>query len=259
MKYIEEGPFFLAGSRSFIASGVIIVYMIASRHKIVFTRTSLASGAMLCACVICFVVANKMTTAANAVVLEYISPAFVLVFSALFLGQKLKKVETTVVALTFCGILMFFADELDIGNMAGNIIAIVSGAFMGGTFIINGRIKDMSEKMSGILLAHAFTAVIGFSVGSVTTEIDLSAVEIILMLILGVVQLGIPYVLYGKASSMISPLSCSLIGMIEPLLNPVWVAVFYGEIPGVFAMTGGIIVLGTVVFYNVWDEKSSGL
>ena len=80
---------------------------------------------------------------------------------------------------------------------------------------------------------------------------------VLFLVVLGIVQLGIPYVLFAKASSLISPLSCSLLGMIEPLLNPVWVALFYGEIPGIFALTGGIIVLGAVIFYNIWDEKYS--
>ena len=128
---------------------------------------------------------------------------------------------------------------------------------MGGMFIFNGGIHDMSEKMTGILLAHIMTAAIGIPVGIMTSAPAVSGMEIGCIFILGVVQLGIPYVLYGKASSLIRPLACSLIGMVEPLLNPVWVALFYGEVPGLFALLGGVIVLGAVVFYNVWEEKSS--
>ena len=257
MKYIDESPFLIAGTRSFISGTVVLLYMMASRYKIKITKSSVSAGVCLCGCVTCFVIANKMTTAANAIVLQYIAPAFVLVITAVFLKQKLKKMEIGVVAVTFAGIMLFFMDELDLGSMAGNCIAIISGLFMGGMFIFNGSIHDMSEKMTGILLAHILTAVIGIPTGLITSGVSVTGIEIACILLLGIVQLGIPYIFYGKASSMISPLSCSLLGMIEPLLNPVWVALFYGEIPGLFALAGGIIVLGAVVYYNIWDEKNS--
>lgn len=257
MKYIDCNPFFIAGGRSFISSMVVLLYMYTSKMKVQFNRQSVPAGISLCGCVTCFVCANKMTTAANAIVLQYVSPAVVLIISALFLGQKLKKMEVGVVALTFAGILLFFMDELDLGSMAGNFVAIISGTFMGAMFIFNARIDDMAVKMSGILFAHMMTALIGLPVGIVSGHVNLDFRAVLFLIILGIVQLGIPYVLFAKASSLISPLSCSLLGMIEPLLNPVWVALFYGEIPGIFALAGGVVVLGAVVFYNIWDEKQA--
>ena len=257
MKYIDCNPFFIAGGRSLISSMVVLLYMYTSKMKVQFNRQSVPAGLSLCGCVTCFVCANKMTTAANAIVLQYVSPAVVLIISALFLGQKLRKMEVGVVALTFSGILLFFMDELDLGSMAGNFVAIISGTFMGAMFIFNAKIDDMAVKMSGILFAHMMTALIGLPVGIVSGHVNLDGRAALFLIVLGIVQLGIPYVLFAKASSLISPLSCSLLGMIEPLLNPVWVALFYGEIPGIFALTGGIIVLGAVIFYNIWDEKCS--
>jgi len=257
MKYIDCNPFFIAGGRSLISSMVVLLYMYTSKMKVQFNRQSVPAGLSLCGCVTCFVCANKMTTAANAIVLQYVSPAVVLIISALFLGQKLRKMEVGVVALTFSGILLFFMDELDLGSMAGNFVAIISGTFMGAMFIFNAKIDDMAVKMSGILFAHMMTALIGLPVGIVSGHVNLDGRAVLFLVVLGIVQLGIPYVLFAKASSLISPLSCSLLGMIEPLLNPVWVALFYGEIPGIFALTGGIIVLGAVIFYNIWDEKCS--
>ena len=118
---------------------------------------------------------------------------------------------------------------------------------------------EIDARMTGILVAHLITAAIGIPLGLATYNTVVTSQDLILILILGVVQLGIPYVLYAMAASRISPLSCSLIGMIEPLLNPIWVAVFYGEIPGLFALIGGVVVIVSVVVYNVWDEKQSSL
>lgn len=258
IKYIDWSPLAIAGGRSLISTGVVLVYMICTKMKLVVNRTVIWAGISLCGCVTCFVTANKMTTAANAIVLQYIAPAFVLIISALFLKQKLKKIEIAIVTSTFFGIVLFFVDEIDFGGMVGNFIAICSGLFMAIMFVFNGRL-EVSERMTGILIAHLLTAVIGIPIGFATYETIISSQDILLLLVLGIVQLGIPYVLYALAASKISPLSCSLIGMIEPLLNPIWVAIFYGEVPGAFAFCGGIVVILSVVIYNVWDEKQEKL
>jgi len=254
IKYIDWSPLAIAGGRSLIAAGVVLTFMLVTKIKFVVNKDVIRAGVCLWGCVTCFVTANKMTTAANAIVLQYIAPAAVLIITALFFGHKLKKMEVAVVASTFFGILLFFVDELDLGGMLGNFVAIVSGLCMAVMFIFNGRL-DLNARMTGILFAHTLTAVVGLPIGLATTETVITIQEILLILILGVIQLGIPYVIYALAASKISPLSCSLIGMIEPLLNPIWVAIFYGEIPGIFALIGGIIVIVSVIVYNVWDEK----
>lgn len=256
IKYIDWSPLAIAGGRSLISAGVVVIYMLATKMKPVLNKNVMLAGITLFGCVTCFVTANKMTTAANAIVLQYIAPAFVLIISALFFKHKLKKMEIAIVASTFLGIILFFVDEIDLGGMMGNFIAICSGLFMAFMFVFNGKL-ELDARMTGILVAHILTAVIGLPLGFATYETVVTNQDIFLILILGIVQLGIPYVLYALAASKISPLSCSLIGMIEPLLNPIWVAIFYGEIPGMFSFIGGIVVISSVIIYNVWDEKQS--
>lgn len=254
IKYIDWSPLAIAGGRSLISAIVVLVFMMATKMKFTVNKDVIKAGLTLWGCVTCFVTANKMTTAANAIVLQYIAPAVVLIISALFFAHKLKKMEVAIVGTTFFGIILFFLDDLDMGSMIGNCIAIVSGICMAIMFVFNGRL-GLEARMSGILIAHSLTAVVGLPIGFATYENIVTSQEIILILILGVVQLGIPYVLYALAASKVSPLTCSLIGMIEPLLNPIWVAVFYGEVPGFFALIGGVIVIVSVVIYNIWDEK----
>lgn len=254
IKYIDWSPLAIAGGRSLISACVVLTFMLVTRMKFVVNKDVIKAGITLWGCVTCFVTANKMTTAANAIVLQYIAPAAVLIISAMFFAHKLKKMEIAVVASTFFGIILFFIDELDIGSMVGNCVAIVSGLCMAVMFIFNGRM-DLDARMTGILIAHSLTAIVGIPIGFSTYETIISTQDLILIFVLGTVQLGIPYVLYALAASKISPLSCSLIGMIEPLLNPIWVAVFYGEVPGIFALFGGVVVIISVVIYNLWDEK----
>ena len=112
--------------------------------------------------------------------------------------------------------------------------------------------------MSGILFAHIFTALIGIPVGASFTA-SISTREICLILILGIFQLGIPYILYAIAAKDCSPLACSLIGMLEPLLNPVWVFLFDGESPGPFALAGAVIVITAVACWCVIENRNQRL
>ena len=258
IKYIDWSPLAIAGGRSLVSAVVVVVFMVASKMKPIINKQVIWAGVSLFGCVTCFVTANKMTTAANAIVLQYIAPAFVLIISAVFLKHKLKKIEIAVVASTFLGIILFFVDEIDFDGMMGNFIAICSGLFMAIMFVFNGKL-NLDARMTGILVAHLLTATIGLPIGFATYETVITQQDIMLILLLGVVQLGIPYVLYALAASKISTLSCSLIGMIEPLLNPIWVAIFYGEMPGLFAVLGGVIVIVSVLVHNIWDEKQSKL
>ena len=255
IKYMSWNPFLIAGLRSIISGIVVLIFMSATGLKLRFRKIAVLSGVMLCGTITCFVVATKITTAANAITLQYIAPAVVLVISAVFLHQKLQKVEVLVVGITFFGIILFFLDKLDYGAMTGNAIAILSGLFYAGMFLINGAIKDEDTKMTGIFLAHVFTILVGVPVGVMMGLPVFAAKDILLLILLGVVQLGIPYILCARATSLISPLECSLIGMLEPIMNPLWVALFYGEVPGKFAFMGGIIVITTVTLYTIWNER----
>ena len=113
---------------------------------------------------------------------------------------------------------------------------------------------DDSVRMSGILFAHLLTALIGIPTGLAGTT-SFSGMEIFYIVILGIFQLGIPYVLYAVASRDCPPLACSLIGMIEPLLNPVWVFIFAGELPGIFALVGAIIIIAVVTWWCVTGDQ----
>jgi len=114
---------------------------------------------------------------------------------------------------------------------------------------------DNNSLSSGILLGHVFTSVIGipfifFSPTPVTPSI------VAVIFAMGVFQLGIPYILYGLAIRKCSPLACSLISAVEPLLNPVWVFLYIGEVPSLFALIGGAIVISAVVAWSIWSSKA---
>lgn len=259
IKWISWSPFLIAGGRSLISAAVLGLFMTVSRIRIQVCRSSICAGISLGVSFLCFVSANKLTTAANAIVLQYTSPIFILIISALFLHQQIKKREAAVVCAAAAGILLFFLDQLSPGNIAGNFLGILAGFFLSIMFVLIGLAgNNDSIRMSGILFAHIFTALVGIPVGAVFTA-SISTREICLILILGIFQLGIPYILYAIAAKDCSPLACSLIGMLEPLLNPVWVFLLDGEAPGPFALAGAAIVIAAVACWCVIENRNQRL
>ena len=130
IKWISWSPFLIAGGRSLISAAVLGLFMTVSRIRIQVCRSSICAGISLGVSFLCFVSANKLTTAANAIVLQYTSPIFILIISALFLHQQIKKREVAVVCTAAAGILLFFLDQLSPGNIAGNFLGILAGLFL---------------------------------------------------------------------------------------------------------------------------------
>lgn len=256
IKWISWSPFLIAGGRSLISAMVLGGFMLATKIKISVCKFSLGAGISLAVSFLCFVSANKLTTAANAIVLQYTSPIFILIISALFLHQKIRRKELAVVCITAIGIVLFFLDQLSPGNIAGNILGILAGILLSIMFVLVGLAGDNdSVRMSAILFAHTLTALIGVPIGLLFTS-SFSAPEVWCILILGVFQLGIPYILYAIAAKDCSPLACSLIGMLEPLLNPIWVLIFDGETPGFFACIGAMAVISALTIWCVSESRS---
>ena len=118
-------------------------------------RYSLFAGIGLGLSATLFTVANKLTTAANAIVLQYTAPVFILILSAILFREKMKKKEVGVVLVTMAGMVLFFLDQLSPGNVVGNILGILAGVFLGLMFVMVGKGgDDDSTRMSGILIAH---------------------------------------------------------------------------------------------------------
>ena len=253
MKQIPWSGFVIASFRSLIAGAVMGVYMLARRLRFAFDRRSLFGGIALCATMTLFSVANKTTTAANAIVLQFTSPIWILLLSAVFLKKRFRRADLLAVGFTFLGIVLFFLDGLRAGNTAGNLVALGSGLTFALYYMSLGDCPE-EDRMSAVLLAHALTFLVGLPF-AFTTHPAVSAPAVVCLLTLGIFQLGIPYVLLAHGSGWCPPLICALLGALEPLLNPVWVAIFDGELPGLWALVGGVIVIVAVTALCIYDAR----
>ncbi len=254
IKAVEMNAFVIAGGRSLFAALTVIVYMAVTRQRFILSRDTLLSGGLLAMVFICFVAANKYTTAANAIVLQYTAPIFVLIFTMLFLHKKPRALDGIAVLLTLAGVVVFFLGSLEAGGMLGNALGVLAGVFMGGMFVAVGNTKG-EEKMSGILLGHLFCAAIGLPFFAFT-ENTVNAKGVLCLVLLGVVQLGIPYILYALAADRCSAISCVVISAIEPILNPVWVAIFDGETPSALSIVSGLFLIAVITLYSVLDART---
>ncbi len=243
IKWIEWNPVAIAGMRSLIGAALIGV---AFRRELRFAPSfELIGGALAYAgTVVLFVIANKMTTAANTVLLQYTAPVYVILFSPWFLGERASRRDWLILLVMMGGMVLFFLDKLTLTGYWGNIIALVDGFCFGWMTLFMRRQKDGSA-LSSLLLGNLLAGAIGLpfmfqSMPDLSGWIGLS--------LLGVLQLGLPYILFALALRHVRAVEGILIPMIEPVLNPVWVFLLLGETPGVWALVGGTIILGAVMF-----------
>ena len=235
------------GARCAISIFIIGAYMLITKHRLRINRPVIVGSVSMAGTMMLFTFANKLTSAANTIILQFTAPVFVIVFMLLIFKKKPDKLDIAACAVVFAGIVIFFVDSLSTGGMIGNILALLSGVSYAGVFMLNAA-KD-ADPISSVFLGQLFCAVCG--VPFVFAETDFSPRTLLFVAGLGILQLGIAYIFFTEGVKRISPIAASLATGIEPVLNPVWVAVFFGEGMSATAVFGGVAVVGAVVVYNV--------
>ena len=240
VKSVNAHPLAISGTRSAISCLIILLYV--KKPKFNWSFPQIAAGVAYASMVICFVAGTKLTTAANAILLQYTAPIFVALLSTWILKEKPKAIDWVTIAVVIGGMVLFFLESLNAKGLAGNILALLSGVSYA-LFTVLMRLQKNGSTIESVILGNAITAIIGMPF-LFTAVPDTKGW--LFLVILGVVQLGIPYILFSKAIKDATALEASLITMIEPILNPIWVILIIGEIPGILSIIGGIIVIATV-------------
>ncbi len=243
------GPMAVAGSRSLIAVTVIWFYV--RRQRIVWSKQLLLGALAYAGTVAMFVAATKMTTAANAILLQYTAPIYVALLGPWLLKEHTTRADWITIVVVFAGMGLFFMDQLTTAGMIGNILAIISGVFFA-LCVISLRIGRNTSSMHMVLLGNIITAIVCLPIGSYG---GITVQDTALLVLLGTVQLGLGYILFVKGIRHVPAIEAALIPVIEPILNPLWVILFYGERPTMFALLGGVVVLTAVTARGVWKAK----
>lgn len=241
-KFIEWSGLAAGAGRGLIAA---LFLLAVSWRSLRFTWSplQLAAGAAYAACTVLFAMANKLTTAANAILLQYTAPVWAALLAAWLLHEKPTKGDWLTVAIVLGGLGLFLYDGLQLGQTAGVLLAIASGVGFGAMPILL-RQQPGGATVEPIILGNLFGALVG--IPALLSAPPLAPSGWAALALLGIVQLGLSYWLYSRAVRHVTALEAVLIPILEPVLNPLWVMLAMGEKPSPRAVVGGAIVLAAV-------------
>ena len=241
------------GGRTAIAVAVMAVYLWLTKQKLRFNRWILLGALSVSLTNILFAIANKMTTAANAIVLQYTAPIFVIVLTALFMHKRPGRLDLAACAVVFGGVLCFFVESLSGGSLTGDMLALISGVTYAVVFMLND-LPD-GDALSAAFFGHVISAVVGLPF--VLRETEFGTTCVVSMLVLGVFQVGLAFIFLGEGLKTTPAVTASLVSGLEPVLNPLLVAWFYPGVDqiGLVSLVGAVIVVGGVIGYNVLLAK----
>jgi drug/metabolite transporter (DMT)-like permease len=256
IKATHLSAFELSFGRSLLAA--IIIAILTRREGFGINKISAITSILYAALLILFVLATKLTTAANAIFLQYTAPVYVLIFEPLFYKEKFRLRDLTTVAVCVAGMSLFFVGKLRPEDISGNLLALLSGVCFALFFLLmrHSKARDVN-RASATIYGNLISVVICAPAFFGALRRGISAVDFGCIAYLGIVQLGLAYLLFTSAMARgVRSLDASIIGYIEPVLNPVWVFLFIGERPSGWAIVGGAIIIASVLVHTVTETRS---
>jgi len=261
IKLIDWSPFAIAGVRSVVGGLLILAFV--RKPRFTWSFAQIAGGVCYAGCMVLFVAANKLTTAANAIVLQYTAPLYATVLGWIFLRERTTALDWAAIIVVMGGMVLFFLDKLGTGGMAGNLLAIVSGVFFAGT-MVSLRAQKEGSPLESILLSHGITFLVsipflwqglpraGASLPALSSlGVPPLALGLAGVLCLGIFQIGIPSFLLTYGVRRVTALQTLLTAVLEPIFNPVWVFLAIREVPGPRALAGAAIIIVAVTVRSV--------
>lgn len=250
IKLVSWNPIPIAGVRSLIAAIIIFFYL--KKPKFTFSKAQIIAAVAMAATMLLFVTANKMTTAANAILLQYTAPIFVALLSFFLLKEKVRRIDWLLIAIVLGGLSLFLLDDMTTGNLIGNALALLSGLTFA-VMIIALRFQKNESPIESTLLGNLITFLVTIPFIAKAPLPDMTS--IIGLVLLGTFQLGLAYILFANAIKHVTAVEGILLSIMEPLCNPIWVFLFIGEIPSSNALIGGIIVLAAITIRSIFSAK----
>jgi drug/metabolite transporter (DMT)-like permease len=260
IKLVDWHPVLIAGARSFLAFLVLLIAKFLQPRKVktkgegqglrIYT---FAGGCAYAATMIFFVIANKLTASANAILLQYSAPIWAALLAWLLAKEKPRWEQWAALVLVIGGMVLFFKDGLAGGALLGDCLAVISGICFGANSAFMRMLKD-GDPADAMLLAHAFTAL--FSVPFFFLYPPaVNAAALFSLTFMGIFQIGAASLLFAYGIKRVTAVQAMLTAMIEPVLNPVWVLLVTGEQPSGSALVGGGIIVTAVVASSLVGKR----
>lgn len=251
IKKVNLNPIAIAGWRSAIA--VLFLLAWKPRPQFTWSLAQIGGGCAYAANMFSFVSATKLTTAANAILLQYTAPAYVAIFGIWFLKERPRPTDWLATLIIMAGMVLFFLDRLTFSGLAGNLLGIAAAITFAWIILFLRKQKDGSA-IESVMLGNALTAILALPLMLKNMP---SGQDWWWLVGLGTVQTGVPYILYSTAIRFVTALDGILVTVIEPLLNPTWALLFIGEMPGFWSMIGGAVILLTIAMRAIIGNGSS--
>ncbi|HEY0370670.1 MAG TPA: DMT family transporter [Thermoanaerobaculia bacterium] len=254
IKYVADAALKVTFYRSVFAA--ITLFLVFPKHARVrptpaFVIAIVGYGA----CLTTFVVATRLTTAANAIFLQYAGVVWVLLLAPIVLHEKMQRRDAIAIVVAMTGMALFFVGKFEARGMSGNAMALVSSIFFA-TMILALR-REHEKSRAAVTWGNVVLAVALFPF--VKNDLALTRTSLMALLFLGIFQIGLAYAFFVRGLQHVSATQASLTGMLEPVANPIWVLLFLGEKPSVFAIAGGVIVLMAIGWHTMQGEPASDM
>jgi len=228
--------------------------LIFKKQILLVNKLSIINSAIYAVVLISFVIATKTTTAANAIFLQATAPIYVLIFEPLINKTRFERINVITVGVCVLGMILFFVGKLEPGHLEGNLVALISGITFA-AFFLGMKRNDQKYQQSSIFWGNILVALICIPFLSSLEMLSFS--DLWMVSFLGVFQIAVAYAFFASGLKRIIAVEASIISMVEPVFNPVWVFLGYGEIPSVYSIIGGLIILGAIIIRTLYS--GSGL
>jgi drug/metabolite transporter (DMT)-like permease len=253
VKLLHWQPLSIFSARGIVASVVFLIWLRRVRLRITPSLAAGAAGYM--GAQFLFILSTRLTTAANAIFLQYTAPIYVLIFGIWFLGERPRRIDWITMVVIFAGMLLFFGQDLTLEGLYGNLAAILGGVALA-IMIVGTRAQKDSHPAQIFLIGSCLGGLIGLP--SVLQE-TWSLADAAIIAYLGIFQTGLAAALYSIAIRHVPALESNLILMLEPVLNPLWVFLVIGESPAPLALVGGAVVLGAIAVRAIAGVRRTDL
>ena len=256
IKATQLSAFELSFGRSLLAAITIII--LTRREGFGINRITALTSVLYAALLLLFVLSTKLTTAANAIFLQYTAPVYVLVLEPIFYKEKFRGRDFATVAACLVGMSLFFVGKLRPQDVSGNLLALGSGVCFALFFLLLRHTKARNvNRASSTIYGNLLVVLICAPAFLGAARRGISVADFGIMAYLGIVQIGFAYLLFTLAMARgVRSLDAGIIGYVEPVLNPIWVFLFIGERPSGWAIVGGAIIVASVIIHMLIESKT---
>ncbi len=258
IKAISDAPLKITFYRSLFAAVALMLLFgreVWGRRRWQSTPVFLIAIFCYGACLTSFVIATRWTTAANAIFLQYAGVVWVMLLSPLVLREPMRSRDLIAIAAAMAGMALFFVGKFESRGMSGNGMAVLSSFFFAGLILALRREHDAAQSAITWGNVAACLALLPF----VRRDLALTPRSAAVLLFLGIFQIAIAYILFVAGLRHVTATQASLTGMLEPVANPLWVFLFLGERPSVYAIGGAAVVLAAIGWHTMAGEAAADI